>query len=100
MSLPLWAFLLLLSLAVWTAGFSGYLIFGPLTYRHLVDRGATGGRGRSFVAPAFMHWLFLARGWRGSADRGLTGLAWPAFIIGWCLWIGGVASLALLALRP
>jgi hypothetical protein len=93
-----WAFLLLLGLALWTAGLTGYLIFGPLTYRHLQDRAATVGS--SFVSPAFMRWLFLARGYRGTPDRNLSGLATPAFILGWCMWIGGVLSLVALPFKP
>mgnify|MGYP003409916811 CR=1 FL=1 len=62
MTMEVWAFCLLLALAVWTAGISGYLIFGPLTFRHLLDRGLTAGLGGSFVAPAFLRWLFLRRG--------------------------------------
>ena len=100
MTMEVWAFCLLLALAVWTAGISGYLIFGPLTFRHLLDRGQTAGLGGSFVAPAFLRWLFLRRGYRGSPDRNLTGLAAPAWVLGWCMWIGGAFSLLFLFWRP
>lgn len=98
MSPGAWAFLLLLGLALATAGLTGYLIFGPLTYRHLEDRQATVGG--SFVSPTFMHWLFIARGYKGTPDRNLSGLATPAFILGWCMWIGGVLTLIALPFKP
>ena len=98
MSPGAWAFVLLLGLALATAGLTGYLIFGPLTYRHLEDRRATVGG--SFVSPAFMRWLFLSRGYKGTPDRNLSGLATPAFILGWCLWIGAALTLIALPFKP
>ena len=74
---------------------------GPCVFNiYLLDRGLTAGRGGSFVAPAFLRWLFLRRGYRGSPDRNLTGLAAPAWVLGWCMWIGGAFSLLFLFWRP
>ena len=98
MSPAAWAFVLLLGLALATAGLTGYLIFGPLTYRHLQDRNATVGA--SFLSPAFVRWLLLQRGYRGTPDRNLSGLATPAFILGWCLMIGAVLTAISLPFKP
>lgn len=70
--------LLLSSLATAIIGLTGYVIFGPLTYRHQMDRRITVGP--SSFAPPFWLWL-LRRGWRAHADRNLTGLAVPAWIM-------------------
>ena len=98
MSPGVWAFVLLVGLALATAGLTGYLIFGPLTYRHLEDREATVGG--SFVAPAFLRWLLVARGWRESRDRNLRGLAAPAYILGWCLVVGAVLTALAWPFKP
>ena len=100
MSPGAWAFVLLLGLAFATAGFTGYLIFGPLTYRHLQDRKRTQGLGNSFVAPAFLSWLLLRRGWREHADPNLSGLATPAWVLGWCLLVGGVLTVVAMPFKP
>src|SRR3546814_20669470 len=52
-----------------------YVMFGPLTYRHLIDRDVTVGS--SAFAPAFWWWL-LRSGYRANRDPNLSGLATPA----------------------
>jgi hypothetical protein len=78
---------LMIGLGVLTAGVTGYLIFGPLSFRHLEDRGAEGGLGGSSFAPSY--WAFLLRGrYRALADRALDPLATPARIMLWTIAIG------------
>jgi hypothetical protein len=79
MSVAGWMILLLLSLAVWTAGLTGWLIFGPLTYRHLQDRDQHHGKGGWFFSPTFFCWVLM---------------------LGWCMLVGGVASVIALVSRP
>lgn len=99
MSVAGWMILLLSGLAVWTAGLTGWLIFGPLTYRHLQDRDQHHGKGGWFFSPTFMRWV-LMRDWAGSTDRSLRGLAAPAMVLGWCMLVGGVVSIVALLSRP
>ncbi|PKM08994.1 MAG: hypothetical protein CVV14_01420 [Gammaproteobacteria bacterium HGW-Gammaproteobacteria-4] len=70
--------LILCSLATVILGLTGYVIFGPLTYRHLMDRRATVGS--SSFAPVFWWWL-LRGGYRANRDPNLSGLATPARIM-------------------
>ncbi len=66
---------LLCSLALAIAGLAGYAIFGPLSYRHMLDRGTTVGR--SSLDPVFLRWLLRGR-YRHRDDRSLWRLAAPA----------------------
>lgn len=70
--------LLLCSLATVILGLTGYVIFGPLTYRHLMDRRTTVGS--TSFGPTFLRWL-LRGGYRAQHDPNLTGLAIPARIM-------------------
>lgn len=70
--------LFLCSLAIVIIGLTGYVIFGPLTYRHLLDRNATVGA--SSFSPTFCWWL-LRGGYRANRDANLSGLATPARIL-------------------
>lgn len=85
-------FVLLTFIALATAGLTGYAIFAPLTWRHLLDRGLAEQAG-SPISPRGMVWL-LRGGFAGIDDRNLRGLARPAQILGWCLVIGLVGSTA------
>ncbi len=82
-------FLLLFSTGLGITGISGYLIFGPLTYRQSCDHGIRVGS--HAFAPSFLRWI-LGGGFRATKDRAITGLATPAQILGWCTLIGGVLS--------
>ena len=82
-------FLLLFFTALGLSGISGYLIFGPLTYRQVSDRGTR--IGRHAFAPAFLRWILLGV-FRETRDRSITGLARPAQILGWSTIIGAAAS--------
>ncbi len=86
--------LLLLGIAFATVGVTGYVIFGPLTCRHLKDRGLGGLMGGSSLSPTGLLWI-LRGGYRGSDDRNLRALALPARIM---LFLT-LAGLALVALR-
>jgi hypothetical protein len=89
-------FLLLLATALGLSGATGYLIFGPLAYRHLQDREQTVG-GHAF-APRFLGFLLSGR-FRTLGDRNLNGLATPAQVLLICAISGAVLSgLSLLAL--
>ena len=91
-------FLLMVALGVWTAGFTGYVIFGPLCYRHLMDYEATGGAGKHAFAAAF--WRYLMRGdYRARGDRNLDALATPARIMLWLNLFGCPASIIAFSLR-
>ena len=85
---------LLFGIALSTIGATGFAIFGPLTVRHLADRGMAGEMDGSCLSPAGLRWLLLARQ-RRHDDRSLNGLATPATIMLWLVLIG----LLLLALR-
>ena len=82
-------FLLLFFTGLGLSGITGYLIFGPLTYRQVRDRGIR--IGSHAFAPAFMRWI-LSGTFRETRDRAITGLATPAQILGWSTIIGAAAS--------
>jgi hypothetical protein len=82
-------FLLLLATGVGLSGATGYLIFGPLTFRHLRDRNATVGA-NSF-SPTFLGWV-LRGGFRKLRDANLNGLATPAQVLLWCCLLGVIGS--------
>jgi hypothetical protein len=86
-------FLLLFSTGLGITGISGYLIFGPLTYRQSCDHGLRVGS--HAFAPSFLRWI-LGGGFRATRDRSITGLATPAQILAWCALIGGVLSAVVL----
>ncbi len=85
---------LLFGVALGTIGATGFAIFGPLTVRHLADRGAAQEMDGSCLSAAGLRWILLARH-RGRGDRRLSGLATPATIMLWLVVIG----LLLLAIR-
>lgn len=89
-------FLLLLVTGIGMSGATGYLIFGPLAYRHLQDRKATVGA--NAFAPTYLAYIFLGR-FRGLGDRNLNGLATPAQVLLWCAAIGAAGSVVLLLTR-
>lgn len=66
---------LLSALGLAIAGLSGYAIFGPLSYRHMLDRQRTVGE--SAFDPVFLRWVLMGR-YRYHADAMLTKLAIPA----------------------
>jgi hypothetical protein len=86
-------FLLLLVTGIGLSGATGYLIFGPLAYRHLQDRKATVG-GHAF-SPAYLAFLLQGR-FRGLQDRNLNGLATPAQLLLSCAIFGAVGAVLLL----
>lgn len=89
-------FLLLLATGLGLSGATGYLIFGPLTYRHLQDRRQTVGS--NAFAPSFLGFLLSGR-FRALGDRNLNGLATPAQVLLICALAGaGLSVLSLLAL--
>jgi hypothetical protein len=94
-------FVLLIFIALATAGLTGYVIFAPLTWRHLQDRGRSAEAGGSPVTPGGLIWL-LRGGFVPMRDPGLNGLARPAQILGWCLVIGlaGCAAVYLSGWAP
>lgn len=94
-----WMVVLLVSIAFLTAGVAGFLIFGPLTYRHLQDRGRAEAVGRSAFDPRFLRWL-LAGGYRDGGDRGLLGLATPARVLLIHALAGAAGSVIAGLLRP
>jgi hypothetical protein len=80
-------FVLLVFIALATAGLTGYVIFAPLTWRHLLDRGWAAQADGSPITPGGLWWLLRGR-FAQFNDRGLNGLGRPAQILGWCLVIG------------
>jgi hypothetical protein len=86
--------LLLHGIAFATIGATGYAIFGPLTVRHLADRGRAPAMDGSTLTRTGMRWLLAGR-YRDHADPNLHRLALPARI----MLILVLAGLALLALR-
>ena len=84
-------FLLLLTVAMAVSGAAGYLIFGPLTYRHLQDRDTHREVGTSSFAPSFVAWLLRGR-YRAAGDARLDGLATPARVLAWSFAIGAAGS--------
>lgn len=91
-------FWLMLALGAWTAGLTGYLIFGPLSYRHQQDHERTEGIGGHAFAWPFFVWLTVG-GYRVHRDRNLDALATPARIMLWLMVVGGIIALWLLAMR-
>lgn len=89
-------FLLLLATGIGLSGATGYLIFGPLAYRHLQDRSAAVGA--HAFAPTYLAYVFLGR-FRARGDRNLNGLATPAQVLLWCGIIGALGSALLLLAR-
>lgn len=85
---------LLFGIALSTIGATGFAIFGPLTVRHLADRGLAAEMDGSCLSAAGLQWILLARQNRHD-DRALNGLAMPATIMLWLVVVG----LALLVLR-
>jgi hypothetical protein len=85
-------FLLLFFTGLGLAGIAGYLIFGPLSYRQVAERGIAIG-GHAF-SPGFLRWILAGR-FRSTADPSITGLATPAQILGWCTIVGTLISLIL-----
>lgn len=94
-------FVLLSFIALATAGVTGYVIFAPLTWRHLLDRGLQDQAGGSPITPGGLFWL-LRGGFTRFDDRNLRGLARPAQILGWCMVIGvfGTAAVWLSGWAP
>ncbi|MFB9068434.1 hypothetical protein [Pseudofulvimonas gallinarii] len=72
--------LLLLGIAFATVGVTGYVIFGPLTCRHLQDRGQAGLMAGSSLSPTGLLWI-LRGGYGQLGDAGLRALALPARIM-------------------
>lgn len=78
------------------AGLTAFLIFWPLTLVHVRDRhqaiAAELGPG-AFLKPVALGWLLSGR-YRCTHDPSLTGLATPALVSLWVIFIGlGSASL-------
>lgn len=86
----------LFGVAFATIGATGYAIFGPLTCRHLIDRGLAQEMGGSSLSPAGLRWVLTGR-YRRHDDRQLSQLALPARIMLWLV-LAGLALLALSAL--
>lgn len=85
---------LLLGVAMVTVGATGFAIFGPLTVRHLTDRGQPHLVDGSSLSPTGLRWI-LTGGYRQIDDANLRQLAVPARIMLWMIVIG----LALIGLR-
>lgn len=86
-------FLLLFATGLGITGISGYLIFGPLTYRQSCDHGIRVGN--HAFSPVFLRWI-LGGGFRSTRDSSITGLATPAQILAYCTLIGAALSAVLL----
>lgn len=86
--------LLLHGIAFATIGATGYAIFGPLTVRHLADRGRAQEMAGSSLSWTGMRWLLAGR-YRGHDDANLRSLALPARV----MLLLVLAGLALLLLR-
>ncbi|MCG6117469.1 MAG: hypothetical protein MEQ07_04645 [Aquimonas sp.] len=86
-------FMLLLAVGVGLSGATGYLIFGPLAYRHLQDRKAAVGS--HAFAPSYLAYL-LRGGFRARDDRNLNGLATPAQVLLYFAIVGSVSAVLLL----
>lgn len=89
--------LLLCSLATIILGLTGYVIFGPLTYRHLMDRRTTVGS--TSFGPIFLWWL-LRGGYRAQHDANLTGLAIPARIMALIILTGVAGCVLWVVIKP
>lgn len=85
---------LLHGIAFATIGATGYAIFGPLTCRHLQDRGLAHEMDGSSLSPTGLRWVLAGRH-RRHDDANLRHLAVPARIM---LWLT-VTGLLLLLLR-
>lgn len=75
-------FLALCFVGVAIAGFSAFVIFWPLTLIHIRDRHpllAERFGTAAFLRPDALRWL-LGRDYRQTPDRGLSGLATPAWV--------------------
>jgi hypothetical protein len=90
--------LLLLGIALTTVGMTGYAIFGPLTCRHLQDRGQLHEMDGSSLSAKGLMWV-LTGGYRRHDDRLLRQLALPARIMLWLALIGLALVLARLLLN-
>jgi hypothetical protein len=84
----------LFGVAFATIGATGYAIFGPLTCRHLADRGLANQMDGSSLSPNGLLWLLRGR-YREHDDPNLRQLALPARIMLWLIVVG----LALLLIR-
>jgi len=91
--------LLLLGIALTTVGLTGYAIFGPLTCRHLQDRGRASEMDGSSLSPTGLLWV-LSGGYRRHDDRMLGQLALPARIMLWLVVVGATLILLRFALAP
>lgn len=89
--------LLLMGIALATIGLTGYAIFGPLTCRHLQDRGRASEMDGSSLSPKGLMWI-LAGGYRRHEDTSLRQLALPARIMLWLVITGLAFILIRLAL--
>ena len=87
-------FLLVLTTGVGLSGITGYLIFGPLVFRHMQDRDSTVGH--HAFSPAFLGYV-LRGDFRSQGDNNLNGLATPAQLLLWSCILGGISSFALVA---
>ncbi len=85
---------LLLFVALATAGFCGYVIFAPLTWRHLKDRGQESRMVGGPIAPLSFWWI-LRGAFAPTEDRSLSALARPAQVLGWCLVLGLLGTAAM-----
>lgn len=85
--------LLLLGIALATVGLTGYAIFGPLTCRHLQDRGRLDEMDGSSLSAKGLVWV-LTGGYHRHDDRSLRQLALPARIMLWLVVIGLALVLA------
>ena len=82
---------LLLGIALSTIGLTGYAIFGPLTCRHLKDRGLDEVMDGSSFSIKGLRWIAAGR-YRDYDDRMLRQLGVPARIMLW-LTIAGLTSI-------
>lgn len=89
-------FLLLLATGIGLSGITGYLIFGPLAYRHLQDRKRTVGA--HAFAPSFLAYVLGGR-FRALSDRNLNGLATPAQVLLICSIAGALGAVLILLFR-
>jgi hypothetical protein len=88
-------FILLLATGIGLAGATGYLIFGPLAYRHLQDRRQTVGA--HAFSPSYLSYLLRGH-YRARNDANLNGLATPARVLLICALVGAAAAAVLVAL--
>lgn len=74
--------IMLIGIAFATIGATGYAIFGPLTCRHLLDRGLAHEMDGSALSPIGLRWI-LTGGYRRHDDASLRQLAIPARVMLW-----------------